>query len=315
MTTNQILAGVAVLQLGLVALTWWPRSGEVREATTLVELSGDIDKIVVEGRNEPGATEPVKTVELGKQGGDWVVTTAHSIPADGDKVGELIDKFRDLTVRIPVASHATSHASLNVTEDDHARRVTLHAGDQSVTLIVGSASGQAANVRLQGEDEVYPVKGWNAWSIGERNDQYWDNKLLDVEPEAIDSLTVTRGDDGFTLAKGPDGWTAAGEETLLDPEEVDALLKVLANLRMADVEADAPLEATAARVEWTGDQVRGAIDIGVNDGRGNTPLRVDGKSWLFQVPNTSVKRWVELTLEDLEELEEIEIPPELQSPH
>ncbi len=305
------LAGVAALQLALVTYTWWPRKTTEHAARDLVDLPAEIDRIVIDGRVEPGSTEPPTHLELKRDGDRWVLPELFGYPVDPEKVTELLDRIDDLSVRAPVAERATSHASLNIADDDHARTLTLFAGDAEVKLLLGAASGKAVHIRRAGEPAVYAVRGWNAWAIPDQISHIWDSKLIDVEPDAVDSLTLTCGDQGFTLEKQNDTWTAAGQDVLIDDDVVHAMLTRLSSTHMTEVVGTTrtPDLDTGTRVEWTsqvGDAVaRGALSIGASDGA-NTTVQVDGSTFVVRVQASSVRRWTELTLEDLIFIDDLE---------
>lgn len=301
-----LLVGAAVAQLALAAFTWRPRSEAATEPTDLVALPAPVDRIAIHGRWQAGEPDPGVKVDLKKVDGAWVVANAHDYPADPVKVQELVDRLEHVTVRAPVARQAASHASLNVADGDHARTVDLSAGDATVSLVLGAASGSAVHVRRAGQPEVYGVRGWTVWSLGEQPSRYWDSKLLPVDPATIDTLTVTRPDATIAFEKGATGWTAAGQELALDQAELDALVQRLSTLRIADVAGTDPGDrfAAATRVEWTttaGDaKGRGAFEIGAADGS-NHAVRVEGSRFVVLVPTTSVSRWPTLTVEELVE--------------
>lgn len=302
--TQTILTGAAAVQLALTAVMWWPRTERAAEPTDLVALPGALDRIAIHGRRQAGEPDPGVKVELKKVDGNWVVANAHDYPADATKVQELVDHLEHVMVRAPVTRQPASHASLNVADADHARTVDLGSGEHTVSLVLGAASGSAVNVRRAGEPEVYGVRGWTVWSLGEQPSRYWDGKLLTVDPATIDTLTVTRPDATLTFEKDASGWSAAGQEVALDQAEVDALVQRLSSLRVADVVGTDPGDrfASATRVEWTttadGANARGAFEIGAADA-GNHAVRVEGSRWVVMVPTTSVSRWASLKLDEL----------------
>lgn len=318
--TLTILGGLAAVQFALVGITWWPSAATVHEAHTLVALDG-ITRITVTGRAQPGEPAAPPLV-LEKEGSDWLIRSAHDYPADPEKVTAVLDKLAALEVRAPVATQATSHGSLNVADTDHARTVTLSTGSEEATLVLGSASGTAAHVRLADEASVYTVRGWTAFSVSDQAKQYWDTSLLQLDPATVDSLTVSRPDgSGFTLKKTAEGWSPAGEQLDLDEAAIDAHLKRLANLKIADVlgKGAGPSPEHATRVEWTttGEtDGRGGVLFGADTGEGNTITAVDGSPWGVTAPTSSLRAWHTLTVDDLVFVDALEEMPDLPGgPH
>ncbi len=311
MNTNQVLTLTAAVQVALVAWAWWPRQHAATEAHDLVDLPGAIDRIEITGRAQPGQDPPEVAIDLRKKDGTWVLANVHDYPADPEKVEELLDRVGEITVRVPVAENPAHHGALNVADGDFARKVVLGSGDAEVALFIGAASGQQAHVRRADASEVYAVKGWNAWAIPDRPNRVWRSKLVDLDPDTVDSFTVhheTTGE-GFTLEKSDGRWTAAGQDVAIDQTEVGALLRRLNNLHLSEVVGRRDLDPVDTHVAWTAvvddESVSGGLKVGAEHD-GKIDVQVDGRPFVVAIPSTNIIKWRDLTLDQLVAEEEAE---------
>ena len=296
--TRKLLLGAVVLQLGLVALTWAPPATPPTESVPLVPWTTDqIDGITVKSQEQ--------TLRLRREDGQWRLPDLGGYPADPARVRAVLDKLTTLEVRAPVATRPANHGTLNVSEDDHGRMVNLSRGDAEHTLVLGEARGSAVHVRARDADPVYLVRGWTAWAVGDAPNRYWDSHFLGLDPEALDSLTVTNPLGSFTLERGVEGWTVAGEETPLEQEQVQAILNRLSQTPLAEVigTGPSPDPTESTQVAWTiataGASKAGELRLGTTEGR-RTTAQVQGSPWVVRVPSSSARTWETLTVEQLE---------------
>jgi uncharacterized protein YndB with AHSA1/START domain len=225
--------GVALgLQALLAVVMWWPSSNEAVESRSIVPMeAADVTELVIE-RKPYSDTDEVEPVRLVKEGEIWRIASAAGYPAQSDKVEEVIEHLVGMTVRRPVASNPTSHNALAVGPTDYGKKVTVRAGGETTSLIMGAASGKSVHVRLEGEDAVYKASGFSEWAVKDRNSSYWDGVYSKVEKEQLLSLSITGRGMDVSIEKGALGWTAG--ETPLDAAKVDQLLGRVATVRMRD---------------------------------------------------------------------------------
>ena len=295
--THRWLSALVVLQLGLVAVTWAPPSGDAHPATTLVDWSADeVVSLTVKSDGQ--------RVELSRASGQWVLVSEHDYPASERRVAETLDRLLGLEVQAPIATQPANHGSLNVSDDANARRVTLGRGNETVDLILGAASGSAVHVRRADRPEVYALRGWTAFAIGDQPNRYWDTRLLDVNAEAMDSLTIHNPASSFTLEKNPEGWHLAGEDGPLDQQVVGQWVNRLANLRVAGVTGPigpAPLEGST-HVSWTAMEGSRSLSGGLTFGATaahRTALQLDGGAYLLTVSSSSAEPFSSVNPDDL----------------
>jgi hypothetical protein len=306
--TLQILAGALGVQALLAAATWWPRGAAVTGDVPLVTVPRDqVTRLVISGApGDDGA--PTASVRLERQGDTWVLPDLGNYPAKADKVSEVLDDVVGIVARTPIARQATSHSSLAVDAAGYGKKVELGDGTTTTTLLLGAASGQSVNVRVDGQDDVYAARGFSLWSLADSARSYYDTELLTVPTDDLESLTVRNAAGAVTLTRGPTGWSVAGvpPETPLDTNAIDGVVRKLATVRMTEpvgIEArpEYGLEG-GVRVEWSvttdGASVPGALSIGAATGS-ERYLRVDGKPYVVKVSSATFDPLTTLTVADL----------------
>lgn len=252
MRLDLVLAGTLVVQLGLSALTWTSGTGQSAPAAKLVDLDREALTRIEVTESGPDAA----SVVLAKQGEAWVLADHGNYPTDPEKVSKLLDGLLDVQVRAPIATQATSHASLKVDSADFDKRVTLGAGDKAVALVVG-AGGKNAHVRRDGEDEVYRAVGLSPWSIGTRTSQYYATTYLEVDTASVSTLAIQGPDQDLSLVRDGETWLYQGEPARAS--EVEGLLKKLATVRISDLPKEPEFDP-AVTVSWTLEQDGASIE-------------------------------------------------------
>ncbi len=299
MSTQNLLLGTLVVQLGLAALTWWPHTPASIDAIDLVASGNAITAITVLGKGD--AKVPV---ELASVDGVWEVVSASQFPADPDKVAELVSALADLSLRAPVATHASAHEGLGVTDAGFERKITFTADGTTHTLLVGPAAGRAMHVRLAGEDAVYKVKGISAYGLKDEARSYLPSYILDLDAAALTRLEVRNALGTLTLRRDDAGWQVDGPNPgPAEAEAVSDLLATFAKVRLsevvgAEVLPEHGLTDAAVRVTWTQGIGEAASEGGMVLG-----AEVDGKAYLRVDDHPQVVRTPAARLGDLATLE------------
>ena len=93
--------------------------------------------------------------------------------------------------------------------------------------------------------------------------------VLDVDPEKVQSIAVTRGESSYTLTRTADGWQliVGGEATPADIEKVDALLKTLSPLEAEDFEPRAGAAKTLATITVRRSDVSEPLVLSISEDR------------------------------------------------
>jgi len=304
---NKGLAGLLVAQLVLVGLMWRPSADTAYTAEPLLAFDADaVTGLEIIGRTADGETpDPVQLV---KTGSHWQVASAEGYPADPAKVETVVSNLTEIATRAPIATQAANHAKLEVADNKNTRRVKITAGAETVEVLLGAGSGSSVNVRKLGSDDVFSVRGFTAWSIGDQPSRYYDSEYVKADKESIDSLTILNELGAFTLEKDASGWHVAGAEegTQVVDSEVQSLLSSVTTLRMAAPAGKVDLPAWgltgAHRVEWTvsteGESRGEGYTIGA-EADNKVYVRADGNPFAVTVNKSTVSKALEITVEDL----------------
>jgi len=308
------LGALALLQVGLVAATWWPRGGP-REATPLladVHDPSDIDHLVLSGRTTPDGEAP-EAFELARREEGWVAVSHFDVPVKDGALDALLDHLSEAKVRYPVVTRAVQHEGLSVAEDRHERRVHVGPEDGGATLLYGTAQGTSAYVRRAGEEEVYRVRGLRASSIPARAAQLFDLQLVDVDIPSLTSVELRKGDEALArFEKAEDTWSLTApvldDGRVVDPDALEAELRELLRVRMVEPMGSADDDGYglgAYTVRWTLD-VDGSTETGgyrvggPRDGEaGQRALQVEGTPWVAAVRESSLKPLMDFALDPL----------------
>lgn len=304
------LAALAVLQVGLVAATWWPADGPLEPTPLLADVTepSDVDRLVLSGRTTPDGDAP-EAFDLVRRGDRWVAASHYDVPVKDGALDELLDHLADAEVRYPVVTRAVQHEGLSVADDRHERRVHVGPDSGGRTLLYGAAQGTAAHVRRAGEDEVYRVQGLRATSVPDSAARLFDLQVVDVDLSSLASVELL--ENGRTLARftqTDDTWSLAApvDERVVDGDALEAELRKLLRVRMVEPmagTADSDHGLGTYTVRWTVD-VDGSTEVGSyrvgapREGQaGQRALQVEGTPWVAAVRENSLKALMDFDLE------------------
>jgi hypothetical protein len=227
---NQILAGVLVLQLIVLAVVFWPRGGAANAGQALFPgvQSDQIAKLKVTGSDG-------KTVQLVKDGETWVLAETDGFPVLGDKASTVLTDVVELKASRPVATTASSQKRLKVASDDYERLVEFELSDGSQhRLYLGtSPSYGATHVRADDQQEVY-LASLQAQDFGTDASSWIDRTYLTAPQDQVTGLKLQNAQGTVDLQKSGSTWImtglAAGET--LDDTKVQSLLTRISPLTM-----------------------------------------------------------------------------------
>ncbi len=315
MTSTQKRLGILLaVQVVLILLFQFP-FGSGSSATTATTLFPDIDVAQVSRIQLSGDDDQVTLI----RGGDgWGLEEFGGFPANETKIDELIGDLAGLEVRRPVVRSGKYHSAFKVESDENEGRVKLWTsddGDPAADLIVGSSPNyRALHVRRPGDSEVYEVSGLAAYDVRADPGAWADNKLLDVNTDAVQSLSITNPEGSFELVKDESGWTVSGAaETELDTSKVDSLVRSVANLSIAaplgpssehgPVAADAIAKVTLRWSAGGEETPEGAAVVLIGGKRPDDDMRravsVEGSGFSGEIWDSTVKSMIEKKLDDL----------------
>ncbi len=242
---STILAALLVLQLVIAGgLLYASHSKKVTrpEGMLLTFDPAAISKVEIADSDEA-------SVVLSKNGDKWQLPDNSNVPADGTKMDALVTAMSELQTGWAVATKASSHAQLEVAEDDHQRRVKLYEGDQLVgDLYIGTSPGmRRVHARKVDTDEVYSV-ALNSYDMPAATADWLQKDILAAKEITALSLADAK------LSKQDDAWQIAigeSEAVAADDGKVNALTGAIQRLRVQDVAAGLPADATPVSVSVT----------------------------------------------------------------
>jgi len=239
-----LLAALLVVQLVLVGVAFVARSGHDAGEPFL-----ELDPQAVTGITISGTD--ADTVELTRTPDGWHVG---GLPADADKITDVIDKFGGGSANWPVATSKDSQERFEVTEDKHQRRVDFHEADGTLaTVYIGTSPGyRRVHARRDGEDAVYSID-FAVHELPTTIDDWLDKQLF--ASEGIRRVALPGGQ---VLEKsGDDGvWTLDG--TAADPEAARRYLDRVERLAVLGVYQ--PAEASTDEAVTLGEAKTVQID-------------------------------------------------------
>ncbi len=199
-----LLAGLVALQLALIAIFWFGGGENAAERSVLLEFgASEVDSLTI----SDGDSE----VLLTRSDAGWEVG---DLPADREKVDDLLDKMAALRAPWPVARSAASAERFEVEADNFQRHVVLQAEGTTVgDFYLGTSPGyQRVHVRRADSDEVYSV-GLSNYEISVGSDHWLDKGLLALPdaPSRIALAFAAEDEAGQVLERTDSGWRFNGD--------------------------------------------------------------------------------------------------------
>jgi len=99
-------------------------------------------------------------VELARRNGQWILPGYFAVPADQQKVNDLLSQLATLQRGLPIATSEAALERFKLADDNFERRLTLSQAAHALgTLYVGSADGaRRSDVRTVGHQGVFSVE-------------------------------------------------------------------------------------------------------------------------------------------------------------
>lgn len=249
---NRILAVLLVVQLVILAVSFWPESAAGGGKPLLADLK--VERVVALTVADTDGNQ----VRLSQGADGWVLSEADDFPVQEEKVTALLDKLAEARTDRQVTRTAASHKQLKVADEVFVRRLELEMDDGTrYALYLGTSPRyQVIHARLAGQDPVYLVTGLSSADAGATPAAWIDTVYFSVPQDEVVSVTLQNPNGRFEFAKDPNGnWVMAGllaEETV-NQNNVSSLLTRLSALRMLrplgrEAQADYGLDAPQATI-------------------------------------------------------------------
>lgn len=228
------LSFALAIQLAIIVVVMAARAGAVAEPEPFLSFDAQsVDSLSV--ANADGS------VDLVKSGDAWQLPDG--VPADADKVQEVLDKLDDVSGIWPVASSASTAERFEVTEDNHQRHLQLRAGDETLAdIYLGTSPGyRKAHARHSDDDDIYAI-GFSNYEAGVNASDWLDKSLL----RPTGDIATLKREGAFELSKEESGNWVSADGAVLDQAKVETLAGRFSGLSVLGVsEAELPSEPTA----------------------------------------------------------------------
>lgn len=249
------LAILLLLQLLLVAITWWPSSPGASRGPVF-DLDRDaIEQVEIALRPKPD--QAGESVVLVREADAWKVQSAAGYPATPAKVEALLDSLLALEVGAAIASHPSSHAPLNVGDETYGRRLVVTVAGEAFDWLVGAATSRSVNMRRVGQDDVYRADGASEWSFEELSSSYFEKDYVDGDPTSFAAVALQNANGDLRFERADGVWSLAGleEGESADSDAIAAFLDSVARVTMtqpvsSELRSGHGLE-DGARIDWT----------------------------------------------------------------
>lgn len=269
-----LLSVLLALQLVIIAVVLLAETGfgDEQAGPFLSFEQSSVDEIRITGDGEDAETLVLSRGEHGWQLPD-------GMPADANKVSEVLGRLSELQAPWPVATSGNAAERFEVTDDTFQRHVVLLADGDAVTdLYLGTSPGyQQVHARRAGDDAVYSV-GLSNYQLPNKADDWLDKTLL--QPKGEVSAVARQGD--WQLERDEEGWLI--DESAADRNAADDLVRRVKELRILGVAEAPPADAEPTEVlEITDEQGVYVLSI-YGDEEGNQyRVRSDRRDGTFEL--------------------------------
>ena len=282
--TLVILTVVLLIQLGLGVAFFvaGQQTTSAKGGATLLTFTPDqVDELAVVGPQ--GEQVTLKKIATG-----WVLPEHFSAAADSTKVETLLRDLCQLKRPWPVAQTAASDKRFKVSAEDFDRKLVFSSGGKQLAeLLIGSSPGfRKVHARLASEEQIYDIP-FSAYQAGLKASEWLNRDVLQLHKENISGLELP----GLKLTRKDGAWQLDPplEKGKIDPQQVDQLVDLLADLKIKDVAG----KAEQSRLGQAALQVSLQLNEGTvrhyafftpeDEKNGAALLQVDGFDRQFQI--------------------------------
>ncbi len=303
---NQILSGLLVVQLILVAIAFWPAS--TTSGGGSAPLLGEFDTTAVVGLTIRDNEN--QQIEMSKNGENWVLASADDYPVDGEKVTPVLEKLQTVNSNRLVTQTDSSHGRLKVATDDFERLVEMSLQDGTThKLYVGTSGGPSAtHVRLDGQNEVYLTGDLSMWDVNPGANSWVDTVYATVPPTATLALQLENANGTFEFIKEGENWNMAGlaEGESFNSAAFTAMLNQTISLRMSEpigksTQPDFGLDSPRAVVTLHTTEGERILQIGA-EGEGNSVAKWSESEYYVYLSSSTANNLVDKTRQDFLEV-------------
>jgi len=176
-----------------------------------------------------------KEIQLALKDDGWILPSADDFPVNGTKVEDVLNNVGEFKTNRLIATNPTSHARLEVEENNFRRKLTLVTNDGNEEILFGTSGGvDTTHTRRVGDNNVYLTSGLNSWEIQTQVSSWIDSVYIDIEQDAVTRLILTNASGTYEFVRDEIDWTylGLGEDEEFDTSKMSSLLRNATNVRM-----------------------------------------------------------------------------------
>jgi hypothetical protein len=221
---NIFLLAILLLQIVLIGYMYRPGKETV---APVVEFFPGIEQDKVSRLIITDNEQDSITLKRGEQG--WTIEP-DGYPVNGIKVDFLVGKLVSLKSTRLVTRTASSRIRLKVDDEIFEQKIKLLIDDgKSYLIFLGASPGNnTIHVRMEGEDEVFLVKGLSSWEAPTENSAWWENRYVEMAPEELMEVELINSHGSFKITKDKDNtWKNAesGADETVSREKAEEFLR------------------------------------------------------------------------------------------
>jgi hypothetical protein len=259
---NQILTGLLVLQIILLAIVFWPEPSVASDEQLFDDLSAD-EIVQLTLHDAQG-----KQLVLAQKEGKWVLPEMDDYPVLEEPVNQLIDQIVAIRGDRIVAQSSSSHDRLKVSAQSFERLIEFEQqdGTQHKLYLGTSPRYQVLHVRPDDREAVYLALGLTAYEARPEASAWVDTTYLSIARDQIVSFTLANEHGQFKFSKDEnDEWSLEGLATgeALNPTSVNSLVN-----RVANVSLERPL-GTEEQGDYGMDDPQAVVTVQTQDEENN----------------------------------------------
>jgi len=202
--TQRILIGLLIVQIIFAGVVFWPRNAVAVGQEPLFPGLNPDDVVRVSIADNQGGS-----VELARQGDNWVLASGGDYPANVSAITPILDKIAAVQTNRLVAQTAVSQKQLQVAEDNFMRHVVLETSDGGTyDFYMGSSpSNNSTHVRRADDQATYLVTDLNVYEMSQLASSWIDTAYVQMDQATVTAATLQNANGTFTFHQtGSDDW-------------------------------------------------------------------------------------------------------------
>lgn len=309
MRRNLYLLLIILALLVIIALIMERPFGRGRKKEELALFPG-FDRAKVE---KIEITENGETVELKREGDEWVVSTAKGYPADNIAVNRMFDEMDEMTSKELISENPDKHPKFKVNKDGIEVKMLDKEGKTVAHFFVGKIGPDyiSTYVRRADSKKVYLIPRTLRPVFGKGKTGWCDKEVISFNIDDVSQIDLEDSGTSISLKRTEKGWEMTKpEKTEADKDAVEQILRTLSSFKADDVEIE------RGEIECGLDVPSSKVTIKLKDGtekillfgkekNNRRYLKAEGKDQIFMLYKYRIKKIFKKP-EDLKAKKEVE---------